>query len=268
MGYRILFTDLDGTFLNSRSEITDANRAAVRKLFAAGMQFAICSGRSWRSLDYFEKILGLDAPGRYGVAFNGSVVYETLSKKKLLDITMDNETGVYAANTLQKHDIDILAYANDSLYAVRETENIVKYRDFSRLPVNFIRGFGEIKSGFTKLLAIGQNERLKEVVEAVSPLLKGRCDICFSSERLLEFAHPESDKGSGMMFLAGYLGYSRDDIIAVGDHNNDLRMLAEAGLGIAVANAAASALEAADVTLDLTCDESAVGYVIDEWMLK
>ena len=268
VGYKVLFTDLDGTFLNSKSEFSEANKEAVRKFLDAGFQLVICSGRSWRSLEHFEKQIGLIAPGRYGVAFNGAIVYETLTKKFLYEDTMENSVGLDIANTLLNYEADIVIYSGDKLISSKETDVFIKYRDYTRLPATIVNNFNEVEGSIIKVLAIGENKKLKKMVEDVAPKLAGICGICFSSDILLEFAGPDVNKGRGMMVLADHLGYKRDEIVAMGDQGNDVQMLKEAGLGIAVANSVPAAREAADITLEKSNNEDAVSYAINKWFLS
>jgi Cof subfamily protein (haloacid dehalogenase superfamily) len=267
MSYKILFTDLDGTLLDGNSEISGENRAAAAEAFAGGKQFVVCSGRSHLSLGYFEKPLGLDAPGRYGVAFNGGVVYETLLKKILFEKPIDNATGAELAKTLASLTENVMVYAGDKLLAEQEAPLIKTYGGFTRLPVTYIGDFSKIKDDFIKIIIKGPFELLSEIKSAVMPDFGDRCNIFFSSETLLEFAGPETHKGTGMNFLIGYLGISPDETIAVGDQANDIEMLRAAGLGIAVANATPDVKAAADIVLDETNDESAVSRAIREWLI-
>ena len=67
----------------------------------------------------------------------------------------------------------------------------------------------------------------------------------------LEFTKAGTNKASGLKFLAGYLGMTMDEVMAVGDSENDIEMLREAGLGIAMGNASSEVKEVADeITLD------------------
>ena len=67
----------------------------------------------------------------------------------------------------------------------------------------------------------------------------------------LEFTKAGTNKASGLKFLAGHLGMTMDKVMAVGDSENDIEMLREAGLGIAMGNASSEVKEVADeITLD------------------
>merc|ERR1712150_29483 len=74
----------------------------------------------------------------------------------------------------------------------------------------------------------------------------------------VEILHPEVNKGRGLLELCKHLDMSVEEVVAFGDGNNDYEFLENAGLGIAMANAEASAKKAADYVSEFTNDQNAV----------
>ena len=268
MEYKILFTDLDGTLLDNKSNITALCKEAAASAFAAGKQVVLCSGRTWKSLDSFEKELGIHGKNRYGIAFNGGLVYETSGKKILFSQPMENSVGVSVVNELKKLDADILMYAGETLYAEHETEMNAGYSRHVNIPIQYIPDLTEIKSEIMKIIVKGEYSHLSNIEKITAPLFAGKCNVFFSSSTLIEYAHLNTHKGAGLKFLCGHLNIPIEESIAMGDQANDIEMLAEAGLGIAVSNAPDDVKAAADVVLPISNDEEAFHYVVNEWLLK
>lgn len=267
--YQLLFTDLDGTLLDSRSKLSEANRKAIAKALSAGKHIVICSGRSWKSLGHFEHALDLDRPGRYGIAFNGSVVYEnTRDKLFLFQQPMEARLGQEVVAALKSVGADMILYTGDRLLIERETPDIQSYTHKVKLTPTFVSHFEEVTEDIIKIVIKGPHRRLAEIKKSITPLFAGRCSVFFSSDDLLECSHPEAHKGRAVTFLAEYLGIPKEAVIAVGDHANDISMLQTAGLGIAVANAVPETKAAADLTLRESNDRDAVSRVIHEYLLK
>ena len=88
--------------------------------------------------------------------------------------------------------------------------------------------------------------------------------ICRTWDYYLEFLNPHANKAEGLQALARSYGLSMKDVIAFGDASNDIPMLREAGLGIAVGNAADEVKNAADKVSTWTNDQDAVAM---EWKL-
>lgn len=82
----------------------------------------------------------------------------------------------------------------------------------------------------------------------------------------LEFNKAGVSKASGIRFLSKYLGIPKEDIMAIGDSENDIEMLKEAGLGIAMRNALDEVIAVAnDVTT--SNDEEGVAKAIEKYLL-
>ena len=79
---RILFTDLDGTLLNDKKEITPGNQAAVNEALAAGHKVVISTGRPLDSGMIIAQRAGLVREGCYVIAFNGGQIYDIYHKKR------------------------------------------------------------------------------------------------------------------------------------------------------------------------------------------
>jgi hydroxymethylpyrimidine pyrophosphatase-like HAD family hydrolase len=151
MPYQILFTDIDGTLLNNRGEISTANRLAAKKAIEKGKQIVLCSGRSWRSMAHYEAPLGINKPGQYGISFNGGITYahiapgseqrEILSKKLLPRVL-----GLQVATRLTELGADVLIYAGEECYAEGRTDFGRQYSEASKLPIRLVDDFAEIKT--------------------------------------------------------------------------------------------------------------------------
>jgi Cof subfamily protein (haloacid dehalogenase superfamily) len=272
----MLFTDIDGTLLNSRSEITDANIQAAGKAIAAGKQIVLCSGRSWRSMAHFEEPLGINNTGQYGVSFNGGIVYGHISpdneSRNILSKTLlPNALGLQVTTRLKELGADIVIYAGEECYAENkgsaESNRQYAYRVSSKIPIRFVDDYSEIKDDYIKILALGELPELQTLHQVLAPEFGGRVYTIFSCPTLLEFGPPQAHKGKGVKFLAEHLHIPLSEVIAMGDEGNDLTMLKTAGLGIAVANAIPEAKAAAKIVSPYSNDEDAFARVIEEYLL-
>ena len=70
-------------------------------------------------------------------------------------------------------------------------------------------------------------------------------DVLLSSEGNLEFVLPHTTKGTAVEALAKHWGFSTDEVMTLGDSENDLSMLRFAGAGVAMGNAKPNIKEAA-----------------------
>ena len=83
-------------------------------------------------------------------------------------------------------------------------------------------------------------------------LFADRASVTCSKPWYLEFNPLQATKGNALRFLASYLGFGINDIIAFGDSLNDLSMLQSAGLSVTVSNG----WEAVRPYCDFVCDSN------------
>ena len=99
MTKKIIAVDLDGTLLNSDSQISDFTKETIKKVAEKGHQVIITTGRPYRMSKDFYRELGLDTPM---INFNGSLTHLpdqvwnfekclTVDKKYLLDMVQRSE---------------------------------------------------------------------------------------------------------------------------------------------------------------------------------
>ncbi|MCL2841052.1 MAG: Cof-type HAD-IIB family hydrolase [Defluviitaleaceae bacterium] len=268
MNYKALFTDFDGT-LFANGKISDTNIQALNAARAAGKLVVFCSGRSWRSLAYYENLLGFDNPGTYGVAFNGGVAYaytenghEVLYRHTLETATAHEIIGKVKALALPS--VKIFTYGeNDDMFVEDGTKDAAPFSESRQIPITFVKDFSEVTGGIAKVVLFGENNELKKVAAQ----LADKHESVSSAAYLLEFLPPNVNKGTGLSFLAEHLNIQLSEMIAMGDEANDIPMIKKAGLGIAVANAIPPAKEAADIILTESCHEDAVSVVIHKYLL-
>lgn len=80
----------------------------------------------------------------------------------------------------------------------------------------------------------------------------------------LEFNAPDATKGNGLRTLCRCLGIDPREAAAFGDGTNDLSLLQEAGIGVAMANGAPETLAAADLTAPSN-EEDGVAQILSRW---
>jgi hydroxymethylpyrimidine pyrophosphatase-like HAD family hydrolase len=94
-----------------------------------------------------------------------------------------------------------------------------------------------------------------------------RAAITKSDPEYLEIMAPGVDKGTALLEIARHLGLSLEEVLAVGDADNDIGMLQAAGIGVAVRNAKPHVQAAAREVTDLTNNEGAVAEAVRRFAL-
>ena len=268
--YRLIAADLDETLLNNDGTICKRNLEAVRRLTEAGKWFVPCSGRGFATIQGTLKDLGLyRKENQYIVGFNGGMITENKGNRELYyrGITFD-ETKMFFEKGLN-YDVCMHVYTKDVVYvwdmndgerAFLNNRMIVK--ELGTPDIDFLSGEPIVKILYQNTDKDYLRRIAKELVDVTGPF-----DVSYSSNRYLEFNRAGINKGSGLRKLAEILGIKMDEIIAVGDNNNDLAMIKAAGLGAGVANCTGEVRAHCDYVSAANNEEGGVAEIIEKFML-
>lgn len=257
--------DLDGTLLTSAKCVTERARRAIARLTAAGVRVVIATGRPPRSAMPFARALDAGTPT---VVFNGAAVVSDTSATAHVRVlnTLDPEVVLAAVARLRDRVPGAdLALESAAGWFVERWEPAAAGSSL-RLDAAEPTAIGPIErfvdDGAIKLLARHPDLDAEHMAAAVAGL---EVSATWSAPRLLEVLHPAADKRAALAALCREYGISADQVAAFGDQHNDRGMLAWAGLGVAMANADARAIAAADV-VTASNDEDGVAMVLEAWL--
>jgi len=242
--YKLLALDMDGTLLNSDKEISEANRTWIRRAADAGVMVCIATGRGRDSIAPYIEQLGLETPF---VAINGSEVWrnaDQLYSRKLIAPNIIARLHRLAV----EHELWYWAYGVSGVY---NKDNWV--RDLNR------------EDWMKFCYHIEDEATLSHIAEEISTW--GNLEASNSDPRNIEYNPLGVTKATGLRELCELVGFQMADIVAVGDSLNDLAMIQEAGLGIAMGNAQDAVKRAAD-TVALSNDEDGVAEIIQRYILS
>ena len=236
---RLVASDVDGTLLDHHGHLPEARAAAVRRLTAAGIPLVLATGKLWTSVA--PLIADLALPGPH-VACNGSVVFAgdgTVIERTLLADAVADEV----AGTLERRGAVFARYLEDGTIV---TDRVVAAHDVLPLLGEPLPTVGTPDGrGTLKVLAILPASEEGDL----RALAADDAHIQRTGPRFLEWNARGVDKATGLRTVAATLGVTLDDVLAVGDAENDVPMLRLAGIGVAVAGSSPAAIDAADRTL-------------------
>lgn len=135
-----------------------------------------------------------------------------------------------------------------------------KTEDFSK--INF-----ELEENFIyKIAFIDEPERIKEMKNHIPDMIKSKYEITSSVPEYIEFVKKGIKKSEALKFIMKKYKIKQEEIIAIGDGENDIEMIKYAGLGVAVANADNKVKENSDY-ITASNNEDGVGKVIEKFLL-
>jgi Cof subfamily protein (haloacid dehalogenase superfamily) len=227
--------DLDGTLIGRDGLLRPRTLAAIARAQAAGIPVLVATGRMFRSVARYLEQAGIGYPV---VCYQGAAVVDPATGEFLLHEPLELDLAREAIGALLAHGMSPNVYVGDQLYVAAETEYSRAYSGFQQLPVTEV---GDLLAWLdrppTKLVAVAEPERLAEVRPDLERAFAGRVFITTSLPYMLELGHLGASKGSGIAFVERLLELDLAHVVAFGDGENDVELLTEVGLGIAVEGA-------------------------------
>lgn len=276
MQCRLLALDIDGTLLNSRSELSARTAKAVREACAAGIKVCLVSGRRPRSMARISDQIGLDSPL---VALNGGTITTPDTLQALHTIALErckvepimrawwNAGLTTFASRGIAHPPDIYYDLNPSIPQCQE------YIEFEGDNIAKVDSLAESTDWDPLRLSVNDNEEqichARSLAEPfldaqhIRPLLSNHYDGSW----YYELYPAQATKANGLRFLGEYFGIRPEEMVAVGDHINDLDMIEFAGLGVAMGNAQTAAKEIADLVIGHH-DADGLAVFIEDYLLR
>jgi hypothetical protein len=123
-----------------------------------------------------------------------------------------------------------------------------------------------VRGPVTKVISVGAPPLPERVLERARADFAGRADPTVSHPMFLEFLAPGVNKGRAVRYLARRLGVDLRDVLAIGDQRNDIEMLLEVGVGVAMADAPEAVRNVARLIAPPLADEGAA-RVLEELVL-
>lgn len=284
---KLLALDLDGTLLDSKGKVPEANRVAIRAAEEAGVLVTIATGRRFRDARPLGLELELNAPL---ITHNGALLkfaesLETVTASLLnLETTREilrvgNLCGGNALVSTDPHGKGSLLYdrVSDDNIPIRryidwskhlhgdEAEEAVMHVDdlYVALPDHEV-----IHISFSG--ACGPMDKMFRILETelsglvtILPTVYPHLDFT-----LIDILPPDASKGIGVEKLAILNGLAADDVMAIGDNFNDIDMLEYAGTPVVMGNATADLLERAEFYKTVSNNEGGVAAAINLFILK
>ena len=271
--WRLVVSDLDGTLLDDQNKVSDENQAAVAELASQNIGFTLATGRPDLMTRTYVKQLGIQFPV---IACNGTIIRDCSSEEILYRQNLLAEDTLELIQWLTGRQLDFLCYTPEGVYFPRHSKRIGKfYRynlDAAQTGVRLVPT-GELE---------GQEIRLAEEgllkIMVVVPSLENYNDVQAKLEQMPDCAgiYSMSDamdinfagitKGSGLRKLAEILQIEASEIVAIGDNDNDIPLVSQTGLGIAMGNAT-PALKAACSHVTTSNTESGLAEAIRRHIL-
>lgn len=269
MAIQLIGIDIDGTLLNRKKELTPATVEALQAAADHGIQIVISTGRL---LSEFRDLVEQLPMMRYTVTCTGCQVIDLQTGTDIFRQAMTAAEMQRIYKKMKQFDVMFQAFSDDDgsihndawvlehadLYSPKALARVMQR---THIPEADFDGYIASYTGQTNKIHMFFRS-VEQRDQAWSLVRDEPYSIMSSTHNDLELMPLGVDKGLGMRKLADHLGLTADQIMAIGDGGNDVDMLRQAGIGVAMANASEEAKAAADHVLAYSNDEDGVAKAV------
>ena len=285
--YKLVAIDLDGTMLNQYGIITEKTKKAISKAEEKGVEVMIASGRAITSVKRFSKEINSN---KYFISGNGAITYDIKNNKILYENILSKTKALKIIKICEENSIYYNVYTENGIIAKNLSYNTLYYYkdnltkpDENRTHINIVENvYDYFEQREEKILKIMICDEHKTVFNSIVRKLKELSEIEVlevshmsrkiikqgTDEIALEYFYTEVsakdvDKWNALEEIIGLMNISKEEVVTIGDNANDLKMITNAGLGVAMGESAPYVKQSADIIAP-TNDEDGVAIILNK----
>ena len=261
MKYKILCSDLDGTLLATKSDVSDFAISEIGRI-KDRMRIILVSARMPQSMTYLQRRLGIEHEPL--VCYNGAYVLDGASEILSEEIALDFLEEIH--DLAEQKDIKLGLYYKTEWYAEENTERIRKEIRYTQATPHFrdtkdtLSDWKKRDVSANKVMMMGSKDTADAIFPELTKAFAGDLHLYRSNDTLIEIAPKSVSKLTAIRKLLKE-GESLADVIAFGDNYNDLEMLKHCGYGVAVENARDEVKAVADAITLPNYDDGVADFI-------
>ena len=277
--YKMAVCDIDGTLVGKNGDLSKKTVDIVKEINSSGGIVTLCTGRNITKTMPVAKKLGIKTPF---VCIDGILLYDPIKKAPVMDRSISKNI----VKEISRYGLDKNMYIEVSdgykYYKYFPTKDHEKYDIYNKHTflgkiksymggIRYVKGiesFSNIEGHLYQIVLAGEKEKMAEAKKEIENMNFPDIEIRdFIMEGYLFINSLGMGKARGMKILCDFYDISIKDVIAIGDEMNDIDMLQEAGLGIAMGNAHENVKKYADEIAD-TNENNGAAKVLEKYFLR
>ena len=265
MPIKLLALDLDGTIVTDLHNVNPRVQMAIKAASNQGVQVVIATGREYPVSRKFIELLGLRTAV---ICYQGALIYDPVANQAIASETIPLPLAHRLIDRARVQQLALHLYVGHQAFVEAPTTLSRKLLHRTGIAPAEVKDLKQvIESPPLKGLIAHPAQEAGAAAARLAAALNPELSIFRSHAELIEVTSPNVSKGHALATLAGHYGIPQSQVMAIGDQDNDIEMIAWAGLGVAMGNASPGAKAAAD-HIALPIAEDGAAWAIETFILN
>ena len=265
----LVAVDMDGTLLHNDKSISDYTINVLRKIVEKGILLVPASGRPLNGMKaaVLNNVKGI----KYAICSNGAMLMDVQKEKSISETGIPTEKALKALAYLEQFPVAVYVHTDKGTFRAEgwEKTGLSEKYPYIRFSEGNVKNLGEfLKTSGVNVMKMGAfvltDELAQKLLEKGSPIP----GIAFlrTGDGIIELNSTNASKGNALYILCKKLGIQLENVLAIGDNENDISMLQAAGISAAMRNAEDDAKQAAKFVAGNN-EEDGAAHFLEEWVL-
>ena len=265
----LVAVDMDGTLLHNDKSISDYTINVLRKIVEKGILLVPASGRPLNGMKaaVLNNVKGI----KYAICSNGAMLMDVQKEKSISETGIPIEKALEALTYLEQFPVAVYVHTDRGTFRAEgwEKTGLSEKYPYIRFSEGNVKNLGEfLRTSGVNVMKMGAfvltDELAQKLLEKGSPIP----GIAFlrSGDGIIELNSTNASKGNALCILCEKLGIQLENVLAIGDNENDISMLQAAGISAAMENAEDDVKQAAKFVAGNN-EEDGAAHFLEEWVL-
>jgi Cof subfamily protein (haloacid dehalogenase superfamily) len=266
--YRLLACDLDGTLIGADTTISMRLQKALSAVHARGLSVTLATGRAFPATLPFARLINVSIPL---ICYQGGLIKDPMDGQQLFRATMERSMVLQVVKLASARGWHLIVYIDDDVFLRERCYSHKFYLDLLGARLHQVDDLATIIKQYprdpAKFILVADKAKADLIQTEMNTRFGQQMGIIRSHDLFVEGNPLGVSKGDALRRLAEHLNIPQNQVMAIGDQENDASMLAWSGLGVAMGSGSESAKAAADWIAPPFEDEGAV-TAIERFLLN
>lgn len=267
---KLVAIDIDGTLVNEEKIMTRKVNKAVHEAIDQGIKVVLCTGRPIEGIHPYLDQLDFKDENDYVISQNGACITQTSTMEIINERSLRLDEVQELLKFTRDFPVTVCALNEEHFFVVSDQipEKMKEESRIVNMEIEIVsEEFFDEESRILKVCCLSSKEKLDNFEKYITSEMREKYYIVRSQSYFIEIMVKDTNKGTALEKLAEHLNLRMDEVMAIGDGENDYEMIEAAGLGVVMENGT-KRLKGIANEMTLSNEEDGVAHAFEKWVLN